>query len=299
QAKELPMAVYKRTYKAYRGVTTPAWSRFLVIARYSFSSFFDSRPFTIFVALSVVPFLLAVALIYFFHSTTARLVLNINFPSNFQIDNMWFQIYLQVQAWLGFLMIAWGAPGLVVHDFANNALQLYLSRPLSRAEYLLGKITVLALLLSATSWVWSLLLVRLQAVMDGHGWGWQNLWMVGSILIASWLWIALMSLLAMAVSVWMRWRIAATALLLALLFLTPGLGEAINAILDTKWGRVLNLFYVTQVIWVHLFRTQDSLINRRLTLIPLWSAWACVGSICVISLLLLNRRLRAREVVRG
>jgi ABC-2 type transport system permease protein len=293
------MAVYKRTYKAYRGVTTSAWSRFLVVARYSFSAFFDSRPFTIFVALSGVPFLLAVVLIYFFHSTTARLVLNISFPSNFQIDNMWFQIYLQVQAWLGFLMIAWGAPGLVVHDFANNALPLYLSRPLSRAEYLLGKITVLAIVLSCTTWVSSLLLFGLQAEMDGHGWGWQNVWMIGSILIGSWLWIALMSLLAMAVSVWMRWRIAATALLLALLFVTPGFGEAINAVLGTKWGRILNLPYVVQVIWVHLFRTQDSLINRRLDLIPLWAAWACVASVCAISLLLLNRRLRAREVVRG
>lgn len=292
------MAVYKRTYKAYRGVTTSAWSRFLVVARYSISAFFDSRPFTIFVALSVVPFLLAVVMIYFFHSTAARMVLNVSFPSNFQIDNMWFQIYLQVQAWLGFLMIAWGAPGLVVHDLANNALPLYLSRPLSRAEYLLGKVTVLAAVLSCTTWVSSLLLFALQAEMDGHGWGWQNIWMIGSILIGSWLWIALMSLLAMAVSVWMRWRIAATALLLALLFVTPGFGEAINAVLDTKWGRVLNLFYVTQVIWVHLFRTQDRFINRGLDL-PLWSALACVASMCAISLLLLNRRLRAREVVRG
>jgi hypothetical protein len=32
--------------------------------------------------------------------------------------------------------------------------------------------------------------------------------------------------------------------------------------------------------------------------IPAWSAWLMVGFVCAVSLLLLNRKIRAHEVVR-
>ena len=37
------MAVYKRTYAAYEGSLTPAWSRFLILPRYSFARLWQSR----------------------------------------------------------------------------------------------------------------------------------------------------------------------------------------------------------------------------------------------------------------
>ena len=55
--------------------------------------------------------------------------------------------FLGIQSWMGFVLTAWGAPGMITRDFANHAVQLYLSRPLSRTEYLLGKASVLAALL--------------------------------------------------------------------------------------------------------------------------------------------------------
>ena len=51
------MAVYKRTYKSYRGPLTPAWSRFTVLSRYGLSTLFDSRPFTAYTVLCFLPFL--------------------------------------------------------------------------------------------------------------------------------------------------------------------------------------------------------------------------------------------------
>src|SRR5207248_3364361 len=152
------MAVYKRTYKAYAGRLTPAWSRFLVLSRFSFATLFDSRLFTAFTVLCSVPFLLGFAFIYLSHSLTAQLVLGISTRNPIPIDNYWFTVYLQIQAWLGFLLTAWCAPGLISQDLSNNALALYLSRPLSRTEYLLGKITVLATLLSCITWIPALLL---------------------------------------------------------------------------------------------------------------------------------------------
>ena len=92
-------------------------------------------------------------------------------------------IMLVIQAWMGFVLTAWGAPGMITKDFANHAVQLYLSRPLSRTEYLLGKASVLVILLSAITWIPTLLLFLLEGGLQGNGWIWENLWLAGSITV--------------------------------------------------------------------------------------------------------------------
>ena len=143
---------------------------------------------------------------------------------------------------MGFILAAWGGPGMITKDFANHSVQLYLSRPLSRTEYLFGKVSVLAALLSCTTWIPALFLFFVKAQLQGHGWLWENLWMAGSIVLSCLIWIAMVSLLSMAVAVWVKWRIAATALMLGVFFLLPRGGSfAMNAILRTQWGNVLNI----------------------------------------------------------
>lgn len=293
------MAVYKRTYKAYRGPVTPAWSRFTVLTRYGFSTLFESRPFTAYSVLCLVPFLCALVFIYVVHSTAAQALLNVRFGPHTLVDNIFFLRFLAVEAWMGFILTAWGAPGMISKDFANHGVQLYLSRPLSRAEYLAGKISVLATLLSFTTWIPALILFAVHAELQGNHWGWTNLGVAGAIILGALMWIALISLLSMALAVWVRWRIAATALMLGVFFLLPGFGEAANAILRTEWGKLLNFPYLITTVWGHLFLTQRELQITRFNLIPLWSAWAALLAVCGFSLWVLNLRLKAREVERG
>jgi ABC-2 type transport system permease protein len=293
------MAVYKRTYKAYQGTPTPAWSRFMVLSRYGFSTLFESRPFTMYAVLCLVPFLCALAFIYVLNSTAAQAVLDVRFGRQPLVDNWFFFRFLGIEAWMGFILTAWAAPGMIAKDFANHAVQLYLSRPLSRAEYLCGKISVLATLLSCTTWIPALILFGIQAELQGNGWGWQNLWVAGAIILASLIWIALISLLSMSLAVWVRWRIAATALMIAVFFLLPGFGEVVNAILRTQWGKLLNFPYLVTTAWGHLFLTQDQLRSTGFNLIPLWSAWATLLGVCAFSVWILDLRLKAREVERG
>jgi ABC-2 type transport system permease protein len=293
------MAVYKRTYKAYHGTPTPAWSRFMVLSRYGFSTLFESRPFTAYAMLCLVPFLGGLAFIYVLNSTAAQAVLNVRFGHQTLIDNSFFFHFLGLEAWMGFILTAWAAPGMITKDFANHAVQLYLSRPLSRAEYLCGKISVLAALLSCTTWIPALVLFGVQAELQGNGWGSQNLWVAGAIILASLIGIALVSLLSMALAVWVRWRIAATALMFAVFFLLPGFGEVVNAILRTHWGKLLSLRYLVTTAWGHLFLTQDQLRSTGFNLIPLWSAWATLLGVCAFSVWVLDLRLKAREVERG
>jgi ABC-2 type transport system permease protein len=226
------MAVYKRTYHRYDGQLTAQWSRFLILTRYSLATLFDSRPFTAFVVVSAIPLVLTAAVIYVSHSSIARSLLQMAGPI-IKVDPKFFRQVLLNQGWLAFLITAWAGPGLVAPDLANQALPLYLSRPFSRTEYVLGKMGVLLLLLSAITWLPVLLLFGLQAGLAEAGWFKENYWLMGSIFLAGVLWIAVISLLALAISAWVRWRIVASASLFGIFFVGTALAGMINTILNT------------------------------------------------------------------
>jgi hypothetical protein len=100
-----------------------------------------------------------------------------------------------------------------------------------------------------------------------------------------------------------RWRIAATALMMAIFFVLPGFGVVVNAILRTRWGSLLNLSYLITNVWWHLFRipVTDGPTDRltRLGQVPLWAAWTTLLAVCALCVWVLNRKLKAREAVRG
>jgi ABC-2 type transport system permease protein len=293
------MAVYKRTYKAYRGALTPAWSRFTVLSRYGLSTLFNSRPFTAYTVLCFLPFLIGLAYIYIVHSSAAQAVLRVGSTMPATVNNDWFLGFLGIEAGMGFILAAWGGPGMITKDFANHSVQLYLSRPISRTEYLFGKISVLAALLSCTTWIPALILFFVKAGLQGHGWLWENLWMAGSIVLSCLIWIAMISLISMAVAVWVKWRIAATALMLGIFFLLPAAAAILNAILRTQWGNLINFTHMITLVWMRLFREREAELPTAFNAVPLWAAWASLLSVCAACFWLLDRKLRAREVERS
>jgi ABC-2 type transport system permease protein len=296
------MAVYKRTYKAYQGPLTPAWSRFTVLSRYGLSTLFNSRPFTAYTVLCFIPFLIGLAYISIVHNSAVQALMGMQMGSAMPglVKRDWFMAFLGIEAGMGFILAAWGGPGMITKDFANHSVQLYLSRPISRTEYLFGKISVLAALLSCTTWIPALVLFFVKAELQGHGWLWENLWLAGSIILSGLIWIALISLISMAVAVWVKWRIAATALMLAIFFLLPALGAVLGAILRTQWGSLINFTHMISIVWAHLFRLEA--VDRHSSgfdVVPLWAAWASLLSVCAGCFWLLDRKLRAREVERS
>jgi ABC-2 type transport system permease protein len=193
---------------------------------------------------------------------------------------------------------------LISPDLANNALPLYLSRPVSRTRYVAGKLLTLALLLSAITWLPLLFLVGVQAVTAPGRWLAPNLFLVPAILLGALVWIAVLSLLALAVSAWVRWRVVATGLTFAVIFVPAGFGSVVSAVLRTKWGLLLNIPYVITRLWVQLLRTPFSNLRMNgqpvnMTDVPAWVALITLAAVCAASMLLLNTRIEARQVVRG
>ncbi|HUC52918.1 MAG TPA: hypothetical protein VMR90_02670 [Candidatus Cybelea sp.] len=294
------MAVYKRRYNPYTGTLSPGWSRFFVLTRYAFADLFKSRFFVILLILSIVPCLLFAAYIFIANNKTVQLLLQLRSADLFSVETQYFIVIMTVQTQAAFLLNCWVGPVLIAGDLTNGALPLFLSRPFSRADYVLGKLSVLGLLLSAVTWVPCLLLFSLQAGLASGGWIWSHLWMVIPIVLCSAIWILMLSLLSLAVSAWVKLRIVATGVIFITFFVPTGLGEMFNAIMGTHWGRLLNFSYMFRLIMAKGFRERSGLLGPfGGNEIPVPAAWGVLIFVCLLSLVILNARLRAREVVRG
>jgi len=288
------MAVYKRSYHGYDGPQTSEWSRFAIIPRYAYRGLFQSKIMTAFFVLCFVPPMIFLSLIYVADNfaSLAQLVQANRVGSPITIDGKFFLNFLNFQAGLAFILTAFVGPSLVSSDLTNRALPLYLSRPFSRAEYVVGKMAVLIMLLSLITWVPGLILFLVHSSLMGWTWSIDNAWIAWAIFAGAVIWILIIALLALALSALIKWRIAAGALLLAVFFVAAGFGEAINAVLDVHWGKLINLMYLLETIWRQLFRLEEG------SDITAASAWIVLGLICWACLALLGRKVRAVEVVR-
>src|ERR1700675_1874189 len=134
------MAVYKKTYRPSDGQLTSSLSRFLVIPRYAFEEMQKSRFLTIFFLASFIYPLICSLIIYVQHNTSALNLLGVQGANRLiSINTTFFLNFLGWQSMLALFLAAFTGPGQVSPDLANNALALYLARPFSRVEYVLGK----------------------------------------------------------------------------------------------------------------------------------------------------------------
>lgn len=292
------MAVYEHAYKPYAGPLTPEWSRFLIIPRHAYRDVFRSKLFTGFFALCFVCPLVMAILIYLHHNLTAMAIFQIDLRDLAPINSTFFQIFVSIQTGLAFLLTVLIGPPLVSRDLANNALPLYLCRPFSRAEYVIGKMSVLIILISAITWVPGELLFLFQSYLEGVSWLADNLWIAAAIFIGSWTWIALLALLSVAISAWVKWRLAASGALFGLFIISNVIGLMVNGVLQTRWGSLFNLSIIMKTIEDSLFRDVNSMNMPRWMVLPTSAAWIMLGLYLAMCLFLLTRRVRAYEVVR-
>jgi ABC-2 type transport system permease protein len=309
------MAVYEHLYGAYDGESHSAWSRFLVIPRYALREVFKSKLFTtIFILCFIYP-LVATILVYLHHNVNALALLQVNVRELLPIDASFFQTFLEVQGAFAFILTVLVAPPLISRDLANNALPLYLCRPLSRLEYVLGKMAVVGFLLSLMTWVPGLLIFFFQASLAGLGWLWANLWMIWSIFFGFMVWIILLSLLALAISALVKWRVVASGALLGLFFVPSAFGEIVNQLFLTRIGHLISLSMTMNSIWRGLFGLfvrqtgsirgkvsnpiyDEQFFDIALLEPPLWASWLVIAAVCAVCIWLLARKVRAYEVIK-
>jgi ABC-2 type transport system permease protein len=298
------MAVYKRTYHGYDGAITPERWRFLVLPRYAFDEMRKNNKLMKFFTFCFAWPLGCIFFIYMNHNLSLLRMLHLTASQILQIDSNFFLIFLGVQSMLAFFVAAFGGPGLVAPDVANNAIPLYLSRPFSRVEYVLGKASVLIILLSLMTWVAGLLLFLLEGNFSGLNWMWENRNIAEGVFFGSWVWIIVLTCQALAFSAWVKMKHLSSAMLFIVYFGSSAFGAAINGILHTRWGGLLDISHIMGSVWISLFGEDATKVrgavffNVRDSGTPLWTSWFMVVLICAFCLRLLNKKIQGVEVVK-
>jgi ABC-2 type transport system permease protein len=304
------MAVYEQSYKRYAGPLTPEWSRFLIIPRHAYRTVFGSKLFTGFYVLCFIPLLVEAIMIYLHHNVNALGIIQANVADLFPVDASFFQTFTNIQGGFASLVALLIGPPLVSRDLRNNALPLYLCRPFSRTEYVLGKMSVLLILLSGITWVPQLLMFLFQAYLEGFGWLKSNLWLASAIFIGSFVWILLLALISQTISALVKWRVIASGIMLGLFFVPSAFGVFINEVFTTRIGNLLSFVALMTNVSSGLFGTFvqtdsvmrmnfDGVVTQRVvTEPPLWASWTMLFLICTVCLALLSRKLKAYEVVK-
>ncbi len=286
------MAVYKRSYTTYSGPLTSPRSRFLVLPRYSYERLFTSRFLTGFLVACFFFPLGCAGYIYLVNNLSVFTSMGLPAPSFLKIDASFFRVFMNFQAGLAYILTALIGPTLIAPDLANNALPTYFARPFSRTEYVVGKVSVLFILLSVITWIPGLLLYFLQVSQAGGEWLSANWFILRAILLGFWAWILLLSLLSVALSAWVKWKVVAGALILGVFGIGAGLAQVINTILRTDYGSLVDLSRIMYTIW------SDQLNIDAATGIEPFEAWLGFFAVCVVCLVMLERKIRPREIVR-
>lgn len=294
------MPLFKRGYRKYTGPIVGKRTRFEVLVRYATAEVWSSRLTNVLFVLCMVPALISMAVIYIMNNDAVRLLLSNGHGGapDIAIDGRFFYVMLQGQCWPALVLTAWIGPRLISGDLANDALPIILSHPISRVEYVLAKLTVLGGFLSAVTWIPSLLLFAFQSYLSVQPWALKNAHIAAGLFAGSLLWIALLSLLGLAVAAWVKWRIVASGLLFAAVFVPAALGTVFNGVMRTNWGNAINIPFTMVTLWRRWLGVDLPAYYTRHEL-PTLVLLLSTALMCALCVMALNTRIRAREVVRG
>ena len=291
------MPVNQNTYRAYTGRVTPLWMRVFVLARYGFAEAWSSKITVTLFTLSLLPILVFLVGIYLANNPVAQLLILKNSRRMLTVDASFFLGVLQVQAWIALVLTAWVAPRLISFDLADNALPILLSHPISRFGYLSGKFIAIFGSLSTVTWVPCLLLFVYQCYASPQPWAAAHFSIATGIFVGAIIWIVFLSILGLALSSWVKWRVVATGIIFAAVLVPAGVGAIVSAVLRTQWGLLLNLPVTMSVLWQRLLGAPESM--RSASSLPTTAIVAVYILACLLCVAMLNARIRAREVVRG
>jgi ABC-type transport system involved in multi-copper enzyme maturation permease subunit len=277
--------VHDQSYRRYAGVRRPSGRAWLVIARTGLRAALAGKLFLSLLLLAWVPFLVRTVQIY---AVTM-------YPGAGQVapvNARMFQSFVEGQGLFAFFVTIYVGAGLIANDRRANALQVYLSKPILRAEYVAGKLAILATFLLAVTLLPSLLLVIMQLALSGSlEFIRANPGLVPAVTLASLLRVIVASATMLALSSLSRSARYVAVLYAGLMFFA----EAVYGVLAFVTGS-------TRVAWISVTGNFGVITDAVFRQPPrydtplLVSVIALVGLV-VVSLSALERSVRGVEVV--
>lgn len=203
-----------------------------------------------------------------------------------------FQLFLDQQRLFVFFITIYAGAGLIASDRQSHALQIYLSKPITRNDYIAGKLLTLAIFLVAVTWVPAMLLLVLQVLFSGSlEFVADHPRLVPAMTLASALQVALAVLTMVALSSLSRSRRFASMLYAGIVFFAAAIARVLQASTGNAGWVLLSpentLLVVNDAIFGGI---PDSTV-------PLAVAIGTLAALFAGCIVVLERRVRAVDVV--
>ena len=279
------MPIHDQSYRRYRGIRADSRSAWTVIAMTGIKGALRRRAFMGVLLFAWVPFLVRAVQFY----------LAANYP---QFANLvaptpeTFRSFLEAQGFFVFMTTIYVGAGLIANDRRANALQIYLSKPLTRADYVGGKLAILMAFLLMITWVPGMLLLFLQAMFAASfkfiG---EHLYLIPAITITALLESLVASFTMLALS-----SLSKSSRYVSILY------TGIMLFTGAIYGVLRMVTRSTRVSWVSFTASLEQVGDAIFRVPPRYETPVAVSLIVLIALIavslsILERRVRGVEVV--
>jgi ABC-type transport system involved in multi-copper enzyme maturation permease subunit len=277
--------IHDQSYRRYQGARQPAGRGWVVIMRTGIRALLSRRMFIGVMVLAWLPFLVRTVQIWAVTMyPQARDVLPVNLAM--------FRNFVEFQGLFAFFVTVYAGAGLIAHDRRANALQLYLSKPLLRAEYVAGKLMILATFLLWATLLPALLLVLMQVILSGSlDFLRDSPGVIPAVILASLLRVVVAAFTMLALSSLSRSARYVAVLYTGVIFFS----EAVYGVLRLVTGS-------TRVAWVSVTGNLSVVTDAIFQQPPRYDTPVAVSAIVLaglvaVSISVLERRVRGVEVV--
>jgi len=278
------MPIHDQSYRRYGGTREPIGGAWAVIARHGVLTIVRKRLFLGLLLLAWIPFVVAGVSVY----------LSANFPqmSLLSMTAQRFRDFLETQNFFVFVITVWVGAGLIANDKRANALQIYLSKPLGRLEYVAGKLAILAVFLLGVTLLPGLLLLILQVLFTGRfTFLRQNFYLFPAVILFSFLQVLLASFTMLALS-----SITKSSRYVAILY------AGVYFFSDAVYGLVYLITGSSRLSWLSLPGNLRQIGDVIFRLAPRYSTPWVVSLLAILVIMgvcawILERQVRGVEVV--
>jgi ABC-2 type transport system permease protein len=272
------MPIHDQGYRRYRGARDAAGRAWQVIVGAGVRSLFSQRRFTFLLLFAWAPFVVRAVQIY--------VASNIPQAAFLAPKAETFREFLDQQGVFVFFITIYVGAGLIASDRRANALQLYLSRPLTRAEYIAGKLAILFLFLMLVTWAPAITLLAVEVMFAGSfTFLRQNFFLLPAITLFSLLQVLLASMTMLALSSLSKSSRFVGIMYAGLMFFTAALFGAIRGIT----GR-------SSLAWLSPNAALEQIGDVIFRLPPRYDVPTAVALLAVVALMGLSAMVLARQV---
>jgi len=276
--------IHDQGYRRYGGVRAAPGRAWSVIARAGIRTMLARRLFLGLLLASWVQFFVRAVLIYLSTSVPQA--------SFLAPDARSYRQFLEIQEVFMFFVAVYAGAGLIANDRRANALQIYLSKPLTRVEYVFGKLAVLVAFLLLVTWVPAIALLLVQIMFSGSfRFVIDNAFLFPAITLFSFIQVSAVAMAMLALSSLSNSSRFVGILYAALIFFSQAI-----------YGVMLLITRNSGLAWLsmpsNLAQIGDAIFGLPLRYrMPVPVALLAVAALVGASIYILERRVRGVEVV--